>query len=273
MPAHAFDFENDAHIPLLGYAHQCDGRVEARNHPLGNRSSLVEYQANGPATLCEESRDRDRAVGASQFLVVTENEIERPAWPKAFCKKILHSFENREEAEFVIQTSPAPDEAAFDDGGVGRMNPIPLAAFVHRNHILVGQQDRAGQTWIATRPAKEQAVLGNRLPLEFRMNPRIMARQVGAKGGERFVVHALAGLQRNGGNAQPAAKALEHRGFVECFWRPLRGNGHVLLEHRCTHAQHQPQERKRAADPSPHDIPPVVDVQRDSPASLKHGEV
>ena len=86
---------------------------------MRDEASLIERELSADATVGEQSGDLCGAIGAAQFFVVAECEIDGPRRTEARPEQILRGLKGRQHKELIVERATPPNEAIDDVAGNG----------------------------------------------------------------------------------------------------------------------------------------------------------
>ena len=147
--------------------HEVHGREVRVRRAVGGAvfdlaAALVQHELQRHAPALQGLRQGPGAQ-VQRLLVVAEGEIHRPGKGPAVGEQVLRRLQTAEHLVFDVQSAPAPDVAAGNGAGEGRVGPVVLCALHHRHHVLVGHEQARPQGWVAAGQGDEQAVVADDL--------------------------------------------------------------------------------------------------------------
>src|SRR2546425_631756 len=194
----------------------------------------------------QQIRDVGRPAPSADLLVVAERQVHGAPGLGARRDEVLHRLENSDQAHLVVQRSPAPHVASGDPPLERGLGPAALCSWLHRDHVLMRQEDDRWKVRVGPRPLVQQAVAVHLLEFERGMEAGEGRPQVAMEAVELTSVELARVLIGDGLEAQGARQTLrEGRGVerLDCHWRRLglaRAEREGALErHGGEHQQHE----------------------------------
>src|SRR2546425_770133 len=172
----------------------------------------------------QQIRDVGRPAPSADLLVVAERQVHGAPGLGARRDEVLHRLENSDQAHLVVQRSPAPHVASGDPPLERGLGPAALCSWLHRDHVLMRQEDDRWKVRVGPRPLVQQAVAVHLLEFERGMEAGEGRPQVAMEAVELTSVELARVLIGDGLEAQGARQTLrEGRGVerLDCHWGRL----------------------------------------------------
>ena len=182
------------------------------------------------ASLLEKPGHLHRTARATNFFVLTEDQIEGLARLEPRASEHFNGLHHGHQVALVVPRTATPDEPVDRCSGERRLLPIAFSAGRHGDHVLMRHQSDRRNFRVAAGPGVDKTVLADHLALQHGVRLRIARLQMGVQANELLGVGIGVSERRDGLETHRRAEASRCRCHVNGNWRYRRH--HHLTRYR-----------------------------------------
>ena len=170
MPALPGGLQRQGQVALLRDIHHRQGHAGEQGIIRDQHAALVHHPGKVQPQFPHTRGQRRGAAGAADLLIVAEGKHHAPLRRKALRQQSFDRLQQAHQADLVIQGATAIDPPVRHYPAEGRVLPVLFCTRLHRHHVHMGGEQHRGQRGVTARPAQQQAVVVDRLHLQFTEN-------------------------------------------------------------------------------------------------------